>query len=73
MSKELFIIRDTGRYRDLNMTVSSFYGGKKSGKMVQITQGLGLLPDEPGFIQLTMEDLECLLNKLSELKTKMSA
>ena len=55
MSTEIDSIPNTGR-QNKELTLTSFWGGDECGVMLQLTQGFGESPDEPGFIQLTKED-----------------
>jgi len=52
------VIKNTGR-KKTDMIISEFYGGE-DGIMLQISQGLGMDLNEPGFIQLTKKDAKLL-------------
>ena len=70
MSRELTVIKKTGK-KDTDLQVTQFYGGDKKGIMIQLTQGFGLLfgdNDEPGFIQLTRQDVKKLIKTLRKWK-----
>lgn len=54
MSTRLKTIKGTGKGVDLDIT--RYWGGDKNGQMIQLTQGLGMERDEPGYIQLTSYD-----------------
>ena len=64
MSKEIYVIENTGVKNDRDLQITEFYGGQKNKTMVQLTQGFGGL-DEPGFVQLTMNDLLKLMTILN--------
>lgn len=65
MSTEIGKILNTGKNKnEINLT--SFDGGDKNGIMLQITQGFGGLPDEPGFIQLTPKDAYLLISEIAQ-------
>ena len=57
------------------LEIAAFFGGKEFGVMLQLTQGFGgcsgMAPkktDEPGFIQLTFDDVVRLIEILSKWK-----
>ena len=66
MSTHFTTLKNTGRSgNDLDAT--TFFGGIDKGQMLQLTQGVGFImenPDEPGFIQLTKHDAERLAHVL---------
>lgn len=74
MSKSIGRIKLTGRTRDKEIKITEFQGPESVGSMLQLTQGDAINqrdPDEPGFIQLSASDVECLihfLNRWSERK-----
>lgn len=74
MSTELNPIKDTGKNRDALMKLTEFFGGKRGGVMLQVTQGLGarINLDTPGFIQLTTLDAYKLIIAISEWLQKTS-
>lgn len=46
------------------LQITQFCGPEQYGPMLQLTQGLGQDPDEPGFIQLTLAETAELVPKL---------
>jgi hypothetical protein len=60
MSTEIFVIDKTGT-SDVALQVTQFVGPESKGIMLQLAQGLGSAPDEPGFIQLTHRDVKELI------------
>jgi hypothetical protein len=64
MSEDFSTISNTGS-RGIELTLSTFFGGDTVGTMMQITQGVGFGPDEPGFIQLTPADTYRLIGELA--------
>jgi hypothetical protein len=63
MSTEINVIRKSGS-KGAQLQVTKFAGPADRGPMLQLTQGLGTAPDEPGFIQLTRQDAEELISIL---------
>src|SRR5271167_2387722 len=60
MSSQIASIPDTG-VTGTELQVTEFFGGSARGRMLQLTQGLGLSPDTPGFVQLSRQDVEAML------------
>lgn len=64
MSKEIGIIKDTGNYNDSDLQIIS-YCGPDGKEMIQLTQGFGgSSKEEPGFIQVTYENLKDIVDKV---------
>jgi len=67
MSKRITTIKRTGKNRDRDLSITQFLGSEKTGIMLQLTQGSANLlndPDEPGFIQLSKNDVKVLIDFL---------
>jgi len=60
MSSQIASIPNTGM-TGTALQVTEFFGGSARGRMLQLTQGLGISPDTPGFVQLSRQDLEELI------------
>jgi len=60
MSTLIDTLKESGR-KKTDLTFTSFWGGNKNKIMLQLTQGFGCSvlctdPNEPGFVQLTIQD-----------------
>ncbi len=66
MSTLLSKIKKTGLGGNRDLNVVQFWGGKKSGSMLQISQGLGLELNEPGFIHVTEKDARQLIKVIEK-------
>lgn len=64
MGTEIATIKNTGRFMESDLTIKQF--AHKNCLMVQLTQGFGLTPDDPKFIQLSTKDAYNLIIKLAE-------
>jgi hypothetical protein len=60
MSTEIIAIPETG-VKGAELQITQFAGPAELGPMLQLTQGLGLFLDDPGFIQLTRQDVQALI------------
>jgi hypothetical protein len=60
VSKEIAIIDRSG-VKGAQLQITQFAGRAGGGLILQLTQGWGLEPDEPGFIPLTRKDVEELI------------
>ncbi len=70
MSTEL----ETIKFDKRDLEIIEYWGGKEFGAMLQLTQGSGVGPDEPGFIQVTQVDAYKLIIKMAEwLKTRAAS
>jgi hypothetical protein len=65
MSTEITAIPETG-VKGSELKITQFAGPAELGPMLQLSQGLGLFLDDPGFIQLTRQDVEALIPILLE-------
>ena len=61
MSKQIAVIQGTGR-QGVDLQLTQYAGTKEI--MIQLTQGFALEIDDPGFIQLTKDDAEELIEQL---------
>jgi hypothetical protein len=60
MSTEIASIPNTS-VTGAELQVTEFFGGSARGRMLQLTQGLGLSLDTPGFVQLSRQDVEAMI------------
>lgn len=72
MSSQYSIIEKTGKKSQADLVLTTFFGGN-DGTMVQLTQGLGMNPDEPGYIQLTYVDTYRVIQQLTQWLKDQSA
>ncbi len=64
MSIKIGVIKRSG-IKGTDLDITQFCGNEKNKQMLWITQGMGLSPEEPGFIQLTLLDTYQLVRILS--------
>ena len=57
MSTQINVIRESG-VKGTQLQISQFSGPAPLGLMLQLSQAFGLAPNEPGFVQLTRQDVE---------------
>ena len=61
MSTHITTINGSGAKGKNDLDFTQFWGGSASGIMIQLTQGFGCISGfegEPGYIQLTVRDVE---------------
>ncbi len=78
MSEKRTTIENTG-VESADLTINSFWGEDKKGKMIQLSQGSGgsavlkpLDKDEPGYIQLTKRDAYYVIIELTKWLKEVS-